>query len=54
MRPSRWVFTVILAFVAGLAVVLFFVLEDGSSTPASDPAEPPEPPASTPAPPDPD
>ncbi len=54
MRPSRWVFTVILAFVAGLAVVLFFVLEDGSSTPTSEPAEPPEPPASTPAPPDPD
>lgn len=51
MRPSRWVFTVILAFVAGLAVVLFFVLEDGSSTPTSEPAEPPEPPASTPAPP---
>ena len=54
MRPSRWVFTVILAFVAGLAVLLFFVLEDGSSTPASEPAEPPEPPASTPAPPDPE
>ena len=51
MRPNRWVFTVILAFVAGLAVLLFFVLEDGSSTPASEPAEPP---ASTPAPPDPD
>ncbi len=54
MRPNRWVFTVILAFVAGLAVLLFFVLEDGSSTPASEPAEPPEPPTSTPAPPDPD
>ena len=54
MRPSRWVFTVILAFVAGLAVLLFLVLEEGSSTPASEPAEPPEPPASTPAPPDPE
>ena len=51
MRANRWAFTVVLAIVAGLAVLLFLVLEDGASPP---PAEPPEPPAAdtaTPSPP---
>ncbi len=42
MRANRWAFTVVLAIVAGLAVLLFLVLEEGASPP---PAEPPEPPA---------
>ena len=46
--------TVVLALLAGLAVLLYLVLEDGSAPLATEPSEPPEPPAATPAPPDPD